>query len=348
MIDQTQVMLEEELRQSREDLDRAQAVGQLGSWRLDVRENVLTWSDENYRIFGLPVGTPLTYETFLAIVHPDDRAYVDAEWKAGLRGEPYDIEHRLLVDGQVKWVREKAFLEYDEAGRLLGGFGITQDITDRRVAEEALRESESEHAKQQERARLARDLHDSVSQAVIAATMKADALSIESECVNEQVAQTAAQVSRLCRGALAELRTMLLELRGTSPDEVPLELLLRQLAEGTEGRTSARISLTIHGTPALPPPVHVTFYRVAQEALNNVARHARASDAWVTVDFSDGGASLEVRDDGCGFDLREFGPEHVGLRSMHERALEAGAELELTSQRSQGTRVCLTWHPSDP
>ena len=66
MIDRTQVKLEEELRQSREDLDRAQAVGHLGSWRLDIRENVLTWSDENYRIFGLPVGSPLTYETFLA------------------------------------------------------------------------------------------------------------------------------------------------------------------------------------------------------------------------------------------------------------------------------------------
>ena len=126
--------------QIREDLDRAQAVGQVGSWRLDVRENVLTWSDENHHIFGLPIGTSLTYETFLSVVHPDDRAFVDAKWQAGLRGEPYDIEHRLLVEGQVKWVREKAFLEHDEAGELLGGFGITQDVTERKSAEEALRE----------------------------------------------------------------------------------------------------------------------------------------------------------------------------------------------------------------
>jgi PAS domain S-box-containing protein len=129
---------EADLRRSRKDLDRAQGVGQLGSWRLDVREDVLSWSDETYRIFGLPIGTPLTYEIFLSLVHPDDRTLVDAQWQAALRGEPYDVEHRLLVEGQVKWVREKAFLEHDEAGELLGGFGITQDITDRKRAEEEL------------------------------------------------------------------------------------------------------------------------------------------------------------------------------------------------------------------
>jgi PAS domain S-box-containing protein len=127
------------LRLSREDLDRAQAVGQIGSWRLDVCRDVLSWSDENHRIFGVPKGAPLTYRTFLSRVLSEDRAYVDARWRAALGGEPYDIEHRILVNGQVKWVREKAFLEFDAAGGLQSGFGITQDITERKLAEEALR-----------------------------------------------------------------------------------------------------------------------------------------------------------------------------------------------------------------
>ncbi|MDY0170056.1 MAG: response regulator [Thermoguttaceae bacterium] len=129
---------EEALRQSRADLGRAEEVGQIGWWRLDTRCNVLTWSDENHRIFGVAKGTPLSYETFLAIIHPDDRQYVDTQWNASLRGEPYDIEHRIVADGQVKWVREKAYLEFDNSGELLGGFGITQDITTRKNAEEAL------------------------------------------------------------------------------------------------------------------------------------------------------------------------------------------------------------------
>ena len=134
---------EEALRQSREDLDRAQEVGQIGWWRLDTQQNVLTWSDENHRIFGLPLGTPLRYETFLGCIHPEDREYVDERWRAALGGEPYDIEHRVVADGRVKWVREKAYLEFDDAGTPRGGFGITQDITDRKRAEDALRDSEA-------------------------------------------------------------------------------------------------------------------------------------------------------------------------------------------------------------
>jgi len=129
---------EQVLRESREDLDRAQSVGNIGSWRLDVRKNKLTWSDENHRIFGIPKGTPMTYETFLSTVHPDDRQYVDAKWKAGLSGENYDVEHRIVVGSQIKWVREKAYLEFDDKGALLGGFGITQDITERKHAAEQL------------------------------------------------------------------------------------------------------------------------------------------------------------------------------------------------------------------
>lgn len=133
---------EEALRQSREDFVRAQEVGQIGSWRLDTKRNVLTWSDETYRIFGVPKGTPQNYETFMSFVHSDDRAYVDEKWRAGLRGEPYDIQHRIVSDGRVKWVREKAYLEFDAAGALRGGFGITQDISELKRSEEALKKSE--------------------------------------------------------------------------------------------------------------------------------------------------------------------------------------------------------------
>jgi PAS domain S-box-containing protein len=132
------------LRDSQKDLNRAQAVAHTGSWRLDVRRNELTWSDESYQIFGVPKGTSLTYESFLAFVHPDDRNFVDKLWKAALDGEKYDIEHRIIVDGKVKWVRERADLEFDKNGTLFGGFGTVTDITERKKAEEALRKAHDE------------------------------------------------------------------------------------------------------------------------------------------------------------------------------------------------------------
>jgi signal transduction histidine kinase/CheY-like chemotaxis protein/HPt (histidine-containing phosphotransfer) domain-containing protein len=132
-----------ELDRNRADLNRAQAVAHVGSWRLDVRRDELLWSEENHRIFGLPQGTPLTYETFLGVVHPDDRAYVDREWTAALGGAHYDIEHRILLGTEVKWVRERAELEFDAAGALLGGFGTTQDITEKKQVEEILQQAKA-------------------------------------------------------------------------------------------------------------------------------------------------------------------------------------------------------------
>jgi PAS domain S-box-containing protein len=135
---------EESLRESKKDLDRAQAVAHSGSWRLDIRRDKLTWSDESYRIFGVPIGTGLTYEMFLTYIHPDDRQYVDKSWNAALNGEKYDIEHRIIVAGQIKWVRERAELEFGQNGALVGGFGTVTDITQRKKMEEELRKSRDE------------------------------------------------------------------------------------------------------------------------------------------------------------------------------------------------------------
>jgi PAS domain S-box-containing protein len=132
---------EESLHETQKDLKRAQAVAQIGSWRLDVQHNKLLWSEETHRIFGIPRGKPMTYETFLSAVHPEDKEYVDRKWEAALQGEDYDIEHRIIVDDKVKWVHEKAELEFDKEGMLKGGFGTVQDITGRKKTEENLRQT---------------------------------------------------------------------------------------------------------------------------------------------------------------------------------------------------------------
>ena len=125
-----------ELQKSRYNFLAAQEVAKVGSWYLDLIKNELIWTDENYRIFEIPKGTPMSYEKFIKVVHPDDRAYVDKQWKAAIAGEPYDIEHRLLINDKVKWVREKAELKFNDAKEPISGIGVTQDITIIKQSEE--------------------------------------------------------------------------------------------------------------------------------------------------------------------------------------------------------------------
>ena len=131
--------VEEELRESEATLNRAQEVAHIGSWYLDVTRNRLTWSDEVFRIFGIAKGIPLTYEAFLGTIHPGDRECVEQAWTAAMHGAPYDIEHRIVVGDKVKWVSERAKVEFDNAGNAVEGTGTVQDITERKQAEERLR-----------------------------------------------------------------------------------------------------------------------------------------------------------------------------------------------------------------
>ncbi len=136
-------LAEEELKINQYYLERAQKLGKIGSWDLDLRINKLVWTEENYKIFGIPMGTDLDYEKFNKCIYPEDREYVDKKWRLALHGEPYDIEHRLLVDDEIKWVREKAEIEFDDQGIAIRGIGFTQDITAQKLSEKALQESEN-------------------------------------------------------------------------------------------------------------------------------------------------------------------------------------------------------------
>ena len=137
---------EETARESAERLNRAQEIAHLGSWELDLGDDRLTWSDEVYRIFGLrPQEFDATYEAFLERVHPDDRAAVDAAYAGSLREnrDGYEIEHRFVRahTGEIRFVHEKCEHVRDASGRIVRSVGMVHDITERKRAEEAARES---------------------------------------------------------------------------------------------------------------------------------------------------------------------------------------------------------------
>jgi PAS domain S-box-containing protein len=130
-------MTEKALRESEETLRKAQAVAKVGSWKIDLNTGLLEWSDETYKMFNVPKGTPLSYTDFLSFVHPEDKEFVENAWNAALQGAPYDIVHRIIVDNKVKWVREQAEITFDESNNLVCSFGTVQDITAHKVLQDS-------------------------------------------------------------------------------------------------------------------------------------------------------------------------------------------------------------------
>ena len=170
-----------------------------------------------------------------------------------------------------------------------------------------------------ERSRIARDLHDTVTQTLFSATLIAEVLPLLWERNRPESEKRLDELRQLTRGALAEMRTLLLELRPATLIEVELTELLRQLTEAITGRARVPITLEMHGNGSLPPDVKIAFYHIAQEALNNVAKHARAGNAAVTLKRRPDRAHLTVKDDGRGFVIDKVtpntGPHHHAQRA---------------------------------
>ena len=214
-----------------------------------------------------------------------------------------------------------------------------------------------ERAVAEERSRLARELHDAVTQTLFSASLIAEALPTLWERNQEMGRERLAMLRQMSRGALAEMRTLLLELRPAALVETSLEDLLLQLGEAVTGRAGVLVTVEVEGRCELSADLHVALYRIAQEAMNNVVRHAKASQVAVSLrctprvpssssrEGEGPGVKVElvISDDGRGFNPADVPPEHMGLSIMRERAEAVGAQLGIVSQTGQGTRLTVVW-----
>lgn len=195
----------------------------------------------------------------------------------------------------------------------------------------------------EERQRLARDLHDAVSQTLFSAAMIAEALPRLWDRQPERAREQLHELYRLTRGAQAEMRTLLLELRPSTLLEANLEELLNQLAAAVIGRTRMNVRLDIEGDLRMPGDVQTAYYYIAQEAFNNIVKHSRARQVDVRVASTPDAITLTIRDDGRGFDTAQVPATSLGLGIMRERANAIGAALQIDSLPGQGTTVTTMW-----
>ncbi|MFN8488740.1 MAG: PAS domain S-box protein [Caldilineaceae bacterium] len=217
------------------------------------------------------------------------------------------------------------------------------DQTALAIENERLRTKVERAAVTAERNRIARDLHDSVTQTLFSASLIAEVLPRLWDRNRDEANRRLGELRELTRGALAEMRTLLLELRPTTLIEVELSDLLRLLTAAITGRARVPITLEMAGDSPMPPDVKIAIYHVAQEALNNVAKHARARHAAVILHRRPEAVDLTIEDDGSGFIFERVKPEHLGLNIMRERAEAIGAQLTIQSQPDRGTTVTLHW-----
>ncbi len=246
-------------------------------------------------------------------------------------------------NGERVWISWTNKGLHDAEGRLRNILCIGMDRTEQRRVADMLAEQLREKAAADERQRLARDLHDAVTQTLFSASLIAEVLPRLWRKDRPEARRRLEELRRLTRGALAEMRMLLLELRPGALGEVGLVELLRQLTEAIAAQTRLRLELRFRGKCGVPAEVQVALYRVAQEALNNLVKHSGATEAEVRLSCRAGVAELTVSDNGSGFDPRAVSPRSLGLRIMHERVEAVSATLKIEGRAGGGTSVRAVW-----
>jgi PAS domain S-box-containing protein len=255
-------------------------------------------------------------------------------------GPVRNVEHGVrLPDGARLYLSSNASPLIGESGQIESVVVTTEDITHRKQAETQLEEA----AASAERERLARELHDAVTQSLFSVAAIAEAFPRVWERDPQEARRGLEELRWLTQGALAEMRAMLLELRPAALTEQRLGVLLRQLTDAMRNRTRMPVTTTLVGDSTLPADVQIALYRIAQEALNNITKHARATQTRLSLHCEPTLVRLRISDDGLGFDPDSTQPQQMGMRIMHERAADVGAKLIIESQPGRGTRIEVEW-----
>jgi PAS domain S-box-containing protein len=292
--------------------------------------HVLRWNPSARNLFAsdeIPMPMDLiedkeAYETAFVEVASKETAWQQLEMRC------------RRLDGKAFWAQVTIFALRLSTQEQVAIVVIFEDISERRNAIEVL----------EERARLARDLHDAVSQTLWSASLIADVIPDLWQKDTERAQQRLEQLRQLNRMALAEMRSLLMDLRSKSQADTELGELLANLVGMTQSHSTIQFRFQSEGQVfPLEAPLQVGLYRIAQEALNNIVRHSQAAKATLTLSYQTDKLCLNIVDDGIGFDCEKHYAGHFGLKTMTERAKDLGLDFNLFSQAAQGTSIRIVW-----
>ena len=298
-------------------------------------------------------------QPIISIIVPEHRtAFTDLQTRV-FRGESGTLEFEIVgLKGRRKWLATQAVPFRDAAGNVQALLGITRDITDARRAEEQLRASRAalrslatrqQDIREDERTRIAREIHDSLGQALTALKLQLsaaqEAASRESPALGTRLHETAVMVDDLVKS----VRRIATELRPPILDQLGLPAALEWLAHDFSRRTGIRCEPTIvPANDAISTELATAVFRIVQEGLTNISRHAGASHVQIGLGVESQCVTLEISDDGHGItEAATTGPASLGILGMRERAAALGGVLEVAPRTGGGTRVT-AWFPPLP
>jgi PAS domain S-box-containing protein len=285
-----------------------------------------------------------TPELLERIVHADDREVVTKH----LHEEPIEgsvvqpMEFRIITrNGEERWLEHVCQPIHSSDGNYLGRRGSNRDITGRRRAEQALEEQVKERAIAAERSRLARELHDSVTQALYSVTLYAEATRLAFAAEKQDVAmENLRELHNIAREAMLDMRMLIFELHPPVLEEEGLIAALQARLAAVESRARLQTEIHVEGERRLSLPIEEELFRIALEALNNVIKHAKAQQVTINLNFETKGVCLEIIDDGVGFDpvvARQSGG--MGLPGIEQRAQRIQGSLAIESTPGNGTTL---------
>ena len=339
---------EAELREGRERMELAAEAAHLGLWIWDVPANK-TWVSEKCReMFAFPRNGDITCEAFLQRVHPDDRQTAEEAVRMAMaRKAPYHTEYRLLLPDQtVRWIDSSGRVDFDSGGNAMRMLGVCIDVSARRRAEEAARELSGRliHAQEDERRRIARDLHDDLNQQIALLSVEMELLARETSATQEQRSHHIEQVAARIKGLSSEVHKLSYQLHPAKLDQLGLVAAARSFCRELAQQSGLKIDFAQKHVPRdLSDEISLCTYRIIQESLQNVVRHGGASAAEVRLHCEGGHLKLLIADTGNGFDLeaaRRRGG--LGLISMEERARLVHGTFLIYSHPGEGTHIKLS------
>jgi PAS domain S-box-containing protein len=349
--------VEERLQESERRLATAQQIAHVGSWEWDIAADKVSWSEELYRIFGLDRQEfGATYDAYLARVHPYDREFVEDVIANSLRErQPFDYHARIVrPDGTVRTIHAINEVIADEGATVVKMMGTAQDVTESKDAEKAREQLLKERrellnrlvkAQEDERRRLARELHDQLGQQITALMLGIKLLKDSGHCQS----QATRQLNRLQEYADQlgrELHHIAWELRPTALDDLGLHTALGNYLEKWSESSGKTAELHCQGFNGhrLSAQIETTLYRVIQEALTNVIKHSEAEFVSLILERRNNYVLAIVEDDGRGFNVEEVmnaseSERKLGLLGMRERLALVFGTLEIESTPGAGTSV---------